>query len=63
MRERSWEREVHVGDTLGQPEVTPDELYLEQNTIFNTRTVGTTIDHKCVPSIIHTIYTTLHNTI
>ena len=37
MRERSWEREVHVGDTLGQPEVTPDELYLEHKyTIFNT---------------------------
>ena len=26
MRDRSWEREDQVGDTLGYPAVTPDEL-------------------------------------
>ena len=26
MRDRSWEREDQVGDTLGHPAITPDEL-------------------------------------
>ena len=57
MRERSWEREVHVGDTLGQPEVTPDELYLEHKyTIFNTNSWHYYRSQVC-PKYIHTIYT------
>ena len=45
MRDRSWEREDQVGDTLGLPATTPDELYKDTTRGEEENTVSCSPDY------------------